>query len=164
MVKTFFFGVVLVVFIGCKQGNESATQDVTTFDISTEKWMKKSNINGKATEQLKDWAEFNTMEKTFDGLYTVANTEDLSLIIEDLIEQQKLLEDSVFPEAFDKPQIKSRLRVFQTFVLKTKGHLEYRIDPEEPVLEMINAYNSLRNQFNVIANNTVDIKTLLQEN
>ena len=112
---------------------------------------------------LKDWSEFDAVETSFDALYNVENREDLKLVIEDLIEKQKLLEASEYPEIFDKPQIKSRQKVFKTYFLRVKGNLEYRLDPQEPVLEMINAYNAVRNQFNVSLNNTLDTKLILGE-
>ncbi len=124
---------------------------------------KKSAVNAKAALILSDWSEYNALDTSFDALYTVENREDLILIVEDLIEKQKLLEASKYPEMFDKPRIKSRLKVFKTFFLKIKGNLEYRLDTEEPVLETINAYNALRNQFNVTVNNTLDTKLILDE-
>jgi hypothetical protein len=164
MGKTFVVGVVLLLFFSCKGDRaKDVVQDTSAFDISTEKWPKKSKVNTKASMVLKNWPEFNALETSFDALYTVAYTEDLSLVLEDLIEKQKLLADSEYPEEFDKAQIRSRQKVFQTFILKTKNDLEYRIDVQQSVLEMINAHNALLNQFNVIVNNTLDIKTLLDE-
>jgi phosphate-selective porin len=164
MGKTFIVGTVLLLFFSCKGDKaKDVTQDTSAFDISTEKWPEKSKVNPKASIVLKNWPEFNALETSFDALYTVANTEDLSLVLEDLIEKQKLLADSEYPEEFDKPQIRSRQKVFQTFILKTKNDLEYRIDVQQSVLEIINAHNALLNQFNVIVNNTLDIKTLLDE-
>ncbi len=164
MGKELFFGVCVILFISCRQNNRvKKVSEYITFEISTEKWPKKSNIDPKAMLILKDWPEYNEMETSFDDLYGIENREDLKLIIEDLIEKQKLLESSDYPEIFDKPQIKSRQKVFKTYFLKVKGDLEYRLDPKEPVLEMINAYNALRNQFNVVINNTLDTKLILGE-
>ncbi len=164
MNKTFVIGIILILFSSCKSDKTNdVAQDDKAFEIAAEKWPKKTSINSKASMALKNWTEFNAIETSFDALYAVEYTEDLSLVLEDLIEKQKLLADSEYPEEFDKPQIRSRQRVFQTFVLKTRSDLEYRIDVQQSVLEMINAHNALLNQFNVIANNTLDIKTLLDE-
>jgi len=164
MNKSFVIGIILILFSSCKgDKTKDGGADDTAFEIATEKWPKKSKVNTKASMVLKNWPAFNALETSFDVLYTVTYTEDLSLVLEDLIEKQKLLADSEYPEEFDKPQIRSRQKVFQTFILKTTSDLEYRIDVQQSVLEMINAHNALLNQFNVIVNNTLDIKTLLDE-
>jgi hypothetical protein len=163
MRKKLFYGLVFMLLFSCKQDRSAVTEDTSAFDISTENWPEKSKVNTKANTILKAWSEFVDLDKTFDGLYTVENTEDLSLIVEDLIETQKYMAESDYPESFDKPQIRSRQKVFQTFILKTKGDLEYRVDPQQSVREMIDAYNALRNQFQIITNNTLDIKKLLEE-
>lgn len=163
MRKKLIYGLVFMLVLSCKQDKSVVKDDTTAFDISTENWPGKSKVNTKADSILNVWTEFVDLDATFDGLYTVENTEDLSLIIEDLIEAQKYLAESDYPEPFDKPQIKSRQKVFQTFILKTKGDLEYRVDPQESVKEMIDAYNALRKQFEIITNNTLDIKKLLEE-
>lgn len=163
MRKVLFFGACVLLFVRCREDKVKVISEDLTYEISTEKWPKKSHLNARAQLVLKDWSEFSDVDTSFDALYTVVNREDLSLVIEGLIENQKLIEASDYPEIFDKPQIKSRQKVFKTYFLKTKGNLEYRIDPEEPVLEMINAYNALRNQFNTIVNDTLDIKSILGE-
>lgn len=163
MCKFLFYGLVFMLLISCKQDKSEVTEDTSAFDISTENWPKKARINAKANTILKAWSEYSDLEKTFDGLYTVENTEDLSLIVEDLIERQQLLAESEYPESFDTPQIKSRQKVFHTFILKTKGDLEYRVDPQQSVRQMIDAYNVWRHQFDIITNNTLDIEMLLEE-
>ncbi|MFS4493024.1 hypothetical protein [Maribacter sp. 2308TA10-17] len=155
--------VFLMLLLSCKGGNDQATtEDASSFEMQTEKWVKKTVLNPKTTEATKDWVAFNALQASFDAIYNIGNTEDLSLVLEDLIEKQKALEDSKYPEAFDKPQIKSRQKVFHTFVLKTKGDLIYRIDAQTSVLEMIETYNAMLNQMNSITSNTLDLKTLLE--
>lgn len=162
MTKLFFFGAFVLLLTSCNQKQAKAMgADTFTFEISAENWPKKTNIDYKAMAILKDWPEYNAMEASFDALYKVENTEDLKLVIEDLIAKQKLLEDSEYPELFDIPQIKSRQKVFKTYFLKVKGDLEYRIGTEASTLEMINAFNALRNQFNIVVSNTLDTELIL---
>ena len=164
MGKTFIVTVFLVLLISCQGDKNSAVvNDTSTFEISIEKWPKKSSLTAKTKEILKDWPEFNALETSFDAIYTINNTEDLSLVLEDLIEKQKLLQESDYPEAFNKAQIKSRQKVFHTFILKTKGDLIYRVDMQISVLQMIEAHNTMLNQMNVITGNVLDLKTLLDE-
>lgn len=163
MHKTFFFGFLLLLLVSCNQGKENVEEDTSNYAISTENWPKKAEVNPKSAAILKDWPEFNAFDTSFDALYKVENTEDLNLAIEDLIEKHNVLQASEYPEAFDKPQIKSRQKVVHTFILKIKGHQEYRLDPLEPLLQMIDAYSIMRRQFDIITNNTLDIKTLLED-
>lgn len=163
MPKFFVFIVSTLLFISCGSGNkQEGITDTSMFDVSTEKWPKKTPILSKAMVILKGWPEFNALETSFDALYSVENKEDLKLVIEDLIEKQNLLADSQYPESFDISQVKSRQKVFKTYLLKTKNYLEFQQDPHEPTLEMINAYNIFRNHFNIVINSALDTKLILE--
>lgn len=120
-------------------------------------------LNAKASDLTKSWIAFNSLNTGFDALYTVENAEDLALVLDDLVERQKLLEESAYPAAFDLPQVRGRQRVMKTFILKTKAAVEYRVDATEPAVELINAYNAMRTQFNVLVNNTLDTQLLSDE-
>lgn len=120
-------------------------------------------LNAKASDISKNWIEFNDLNAGFDALLTVENEEDLAFVLDDLVERQKLLEDSEYPPAFDLPQVRSRQKVIKTFILKTRAAVEYRVDATEPAVEMMEAYNALRNQFNVVVNNTLNTQLLLDE-
>ena len=86
------------------------------------------------------------------------------LVIDDLLEKQKAWEKSEYPESFDIAQIKSRQNVMKTYLLKVKTDLLNRADYISSTEEMIEAYNALREQFNVVMNSTLDPKLLLDEN
>lgn len=164
MKKLFFLGVVVCLFMGCKQEEKTASvAAVPEADFETKKFPPKVAINARATDSIKNWPEFKAFETSFEAVYRIENKDDLSLVLEDLIEKQKLFEASVHPKLFDNPQIRSRQRVLKTFILKTKGNLEYQIDTREATIEMITAYNALRNQFNVMVNNTLDTKLIFDE-
>lgn len=157
------YSLVVLLICSCQDKSEEAPKENAETFFSVDSLPKPNNINEQASTILKDWPEFNSLETTFGSLYRVANREDLVLVIEDLIEKQKLLEASSYPETFDKPQIKSRQKVFKTFMLKTKGNLEYRVDTKMSTIEMIDAYNAFRNQFNVLVNSVLDTTLILSE-
>jgi hypothetical protein len=162
MQKQLFLVLTLVALFSCREANKKdAIEEIADTEFNIEKWPKKTLVNPIAADILKEWPEYVSLETSFEGIYRVENTEDLALIIEDLIEKQKLLAESEYPETFDKPHIKSRQVALKTYILKTKGSLEYRLDLQEPVIEMIESFNALRNQFNVIVNNTFDAKLIL---
>ncbi|TFG74645.1 MAG: hypothetical protein E4H26_07570 [Flavobacteriales bacterium] len=164
MQRILLFGWVFVTFVSCRpEPKETASNDIASFEIETADWAKKVAINSKAQALIENWTEFKSLEASFDALFTVVNREDLSLVIEDLIEKQKVLEASAYPQEFDKPQIKGRQKMFKTFILKVKGDLYYRLDVQPAVKEMISAYNAFRNQFNIMVNNTLDTKLILEQ-
>tara|TARA_R110002050_G_scaffold161882_1_gene291663 strand:+ start:2271 stop:2765 length:495 start_codon:yes stop_codon:yes gene_type:complete len=155
---------VFILLGSCKQQVAiEATEDKADVFFSVDSLPKPKEINAEAMALIKEWQEFNVLETTFESLYRVANREDLELVIEDLIEKQKTLEASTYPVIFDKPQIKSRQKVFKTYILKTKGNLEYRVGTKASTIEMIDAYNAFRNQFNVIVNSQLDTILILSE-
>ncbi len=154
----------LLMVVSCKERTkELVEEDTSGYGLSTDNWPKKLGVDPKANAILMEWPEYMAMDLSFDAVYNAANREDLRLTIENIIEEQKLLEDSVYPEEFNKPQIKSRQKVFKTYVLKVKGDLFYHLEPDSSVLEMINAYNTLRGQFNTIVNNTFDADLILDQ-
>ena len=159
MRKLFVLGLILLLVFSCgkKQSSEQSIEtDELEFDVQN--LPKKSTLNSGARTILETWAEFKDLDIAFDGLYAVENNEELILLIDEFIEKQNALVVSNYPEIFDKPQVKSRQKVFKTYILKVKATLEYRKDPLEPTIEMVNAFNALRNQFNVMVNYNLDTK------
>ncbi|MEG3655812.1 hypothetical protein V5097_00275 [Arenibacter palladensis] len=164
MGRILFYVSVFILLGSCKQqGNIEAVEEKAEVFFSVDSLPKPKEINEQAMTIIKEWQEFIGLENTFESLYRVANREDLVLVIEDLIEKQKTLEASTYPATFDKPQIKSRQKVFKTYILKTKGNLEYRDGTKASTIEMIDAYNAFRNQFNVIVNSKLDTILILSE-
>ncbi len=164
MKKVFFICALVFLFCSCnegKKGKEIVEKQSIAFDVK--KIPSKLIAGAEAVAVLKDWTEYNAFVTSYDALYKVKDEEGLSLVIEDLIEKQKLLKDSAYPEMFNVPQIKSRQKVFKTYVLKVKGCLEYKIETITATIEMVKAYNSLTKQFSVILKSKVDIDLLLEE-
>jgi len=165
MRKVFVLLTVLAVVTSCKKPQkQSGIGDTIEQEFDMEKWPKKTMANAKASKILDEWTEYVDFQTSFDRLFKMENSEDLALLLEDLIEKHKNLTESDYPMEFDKPHIKSRQVALKTFILKTKGSLEYRLDLQEPLIEMIESFNALSNQFNVIVNNTFDAKLILEQN
>src|SRR5690606_18979754 len=164
MGKIIFYGMLFLLVVSCKKEKDTENVEVAaeTF-FSVDSLPKPISTNDNALEILKDWQEFENLETTFESLYKVDNREDLTLVIEDLIEKQKMLEASSYPLTFNRPQIKSRQKVFKTYILKTKGNLGYRVGIREATVEMVTAYNAFRNQFSVLVNSVLDTSLILNE-
>ncbi|WP_282074731.1 hypothetical protein [Maribacter aquivivus] len=164
MSKIIFFLIIVTLVTSCKD----AVQDKSTirevrWEETTDSLPTKIRVDAKAQTILKDWLEYNTLEKSFDKIYTSENIEDFQFLVDELVENQKLMEESEYPEKFNIPQIKGRQKLFKTYVLKTKGDLEYMQNPKESMQQMITAFNDLRNQFNVVVNNTLPDELLKNE-
>lgn len=156
MPKIYYLFIFLIGFSACKDEKLTTNgTDVSGSTIATDTFPSKLALNAKSQDVIKDWSEFKAFDVNFDRIYYAADREDLVLIIDDLVENQKKLEVSNYPEQFDIPQIKGRQKVLKTFILKVKGDLEYRQQPSVAIGEMIAAYNNFRNQFNVEVNNTL---------
>ena len=165
MGKLWVFVAILFLLFSCKRDQKTdLLAEEIEMEFSTDSLPKRAAVNAKSAEILKDWAEYNSFDNRFNAIYNASNNEDLILVIEDLIEIQKRWEESTYPEAFDKAQVRSRQQVVKTYLLKVKSALDYRDDFATPTSEMIEAYNGLRRQFDVIVNSTLDPKLLLDEN
>ena len=150
-------------FMSCKEKSIQASiaDDVSTLD--TKEWIKKAMVNAKANSILESWPEYNAFDTSVEVLYKAENLEDLAIALEDLIEKQKLLLKSKYPEDYNVPQIKSRQKVVLTYMLKLKADLEYRLPTEVSTRELLEANNAMRTQFNVEINNPLDNSLILEE-
>lgn len=150
--------------LACKNEGEVVVENTAESDfISFQNMPKKQQLNPKANEALAAWMEFKALESSFNVMFKAQNSEDLVLAINDLLEKETALSNSTYPKVYDLPQIKSRQRVLRTFLLKVKASLQQRTHIDEPIKQMLEANNALRKQFNVIVNNDLDIKILLNE-
>ena len=154
----------LVVF-GCNEKPDSKSdsqEELQTFDY--QKLPKKLELSGEVASILDGWEEFKALNSSIDVLYKSTNNEDLSLAIDDLLEKEKSLSDGNYPEPFNSLQIKSRQKVFRTLLLKVKASVLNKSDTTEPTIEMLQAYNIIRQQFNSILSSQLDTKLILDEN
>lgn len=150
----------------CACGRKDKTdQDLvaaeTTFEY--QKMPTRVEINTQARDVLDQWEEFGNLSRSFGILYQAQNNEDLKLAIDDLLEKEKLLSESEYPEVFDKLQIKSRQRVLRTFLLKVQADCNQNRNATESVRQLLDAYNALRTQFNVIVNNRLELELILDD-
>ncbi len=164
MQKLVFFGIVGLMFMACGDSGKTVAENIqkdSTYEYG--KMPKKVEIDQEASIYLNDWEVFTEFNKSIDILYQATTDEDLVLAIEDLIAKEKLLTESKYPEQFDISQVKSRQLVMRTFMLKAKGDLDGKRNPTESMVQLFEANNALRNQFNIIINNTLELDFILDE-
>lgn len=159
---------ILIAFLGiisCRNNAGDADQGNTEeLVFNYQKMPKKLTIIPEAAQIVEDWEEFKNLTISFEVLYKARNNEDLILAIDDLIEKEKLLAKSTYPELFDDFQVKSRQRVLKTYLLKVKASILNNQDTTDPTVEMLEAYNAFRKQLNVVVNSQLDTKLILDEN
>lgn len=161
-----YLAILLVVITGlsCRtEGEETAVAptDELAFDVQTLPKMKKAT--GKAAAAVNSWAELRSFDQSLERIYKVGGREEYLLVVEELLELFEVMGASEGPETLQSPQIISRFNVVKTYLLKLKADLEYRTDPEESTLELIDAYSAAMDQCNTLVNTTLDPKTLFDE-
>ncbi|MEP0212258.1 MAG: hypothetical protein ABJD66_03515 [Cellulophaga sp.] len=165
MKRFFLFFILIFSVISCSNNKKETVKEEQVADkitFNAKKLPKKIKLDPKVVTVLENWQEYKDFNTAIDGMYKAENDEDLRLTLDQIIDTQKKLEKSTYPEEFNKPHIKSRQTVIKTYTLKTKGAIEYSLDVLEPATELITAYNNFRNQFNIIANNTLDTNLILE--
>ncbi|PRX57264.1 hypothetical protein [Flagellimonas meridianipacifica] len=156
--------IILLVVLGCKEKQTvGADSQSESQEFNYQKLPKKLEVSAEAAIILDEWPEFKALNSSVDVLYKSTNNEDLSLAIDDLLEKEKELSASTYPEPFDSFQIKSRQRVFRTLLLKVKASVLNKSDTTEPTIELLEAYNIIREQFNSILSSQLDTKLILDE-
>lgn len=159
--------IIILILLGLnscgEQKMETAKEDPAAALVDLKKLPKKVEPSPAAIEILKDWTEYNALNGATKAFYSAETEEDLEVLVDDLIEKQKLLEASVYPEEFNRPDVKSRQQVFKTYVLKIKSNMVYDINPREAVIEAITAYNAYNNQFSVVLSSKIDTELLFDE-
>ena len=164
MRKIYLFAALILFLCGCRNGSENdAEADTAAEMFAVDSLPEKATISAGGRQLMGNWEAFATLEQSVDALYRVGNREELRLLLEELVEELKAVEESEYPPALDNAQVKSRLKVFKTYLLKAKANLEYRTDPLEAVAEMLDAYNALCREFTILSNNTIDAKLLEDE-
>nr|WP_297786880.1 hypothetical protein [uncultured Allomuricauda sp.] len=156
--------ILVMVFSACKKNQKAtAVVDNQELEFNYQKIPDKIGLNPEATAIAEKWEEFKALNASIDVLYKATNNEDLALAIDDLIEKEKNMEDGEYPELFDTFQVKSRQRVLRTFLYKAKASILENQPTTEPTVKMLEAYNDIRRQLNVIMNSQLDKKLILDE-
>ncbi|MEN1785409.1 MAG: hypothetical protein AAGF77_09745 [Bacteroidota bacterium] len=164
MVKGWSFIVVITLIIGCGKGkSEQATMATAEAALSFKNIPNALAFNSAVDSVMATWSEYQAMDESFAVLRRASNPEDAILALDDLIEKERAVANAAYPEAFDQIQVKSRQRVIRTFLLKIRNNLEDRRPIDSVMIQLADAHNALRNQFNIIMIDTLDIKKLLSE-
>jgi hypothetical protein len=148
---------VLLLLTACRQG-EATPQAGALPEAGRDSLQLPQTIalSAEAQTSAEGWAAFTDLQKRMESIYRTRGTEDLELLLEELVQACKELESSEFPEPFNKPSVRSREKVFRTFLQKAQADLHYRVDEGESLNQAMQAYNALREQLNRVAIGDLD--------
>ena len=106
------------------------------------------SVQYRIKNEIFNWPEFTAFLDGFDGLRKL-NPEGNLVFIEELEMKLKILSKSRFPKKLDLPDIKSRLKVVQTMLLKSRYHSKNK-NWEELDISLQNLYLSYNSFINRI--------------
>lgn len=161
MARLCFISFYLLLVYGCRDAAETEVVAATAAEnLKGAEFPEKTVLRPGVRDIVNGWTEFQELENSMQSLYRVENREELQLLLDDLIDNEKALAESEYPDLFNKPQVFSRQKVFKTRLLQVKANLEYRKETSTAVEDMIGAYNIFCNQFNVLLHSNLDTDLL----
>lgn len=101
--------------------------------------------------EVKQWEAFYNLEIEMQK-FQQAGRQEGGLIIEDLLNLEKQLSASDFPEKYNIPQVKSRIQLLKTYLLQTKSMLNGQKPDTALTLfnaqktKIITAFNAIKKQ------------------
>lgn len=162
MRKLFGLLIALILLGGCKKSAGPATvQTNDTLQLEYQRMPEKLPLSPDSGPKVEAWEEFMALGKSMDVLYRATNNEDLALAVDDLIEKEKELAIGEYPEAFDTQSVKSRQLVLRTYLYKLKASIMENQPTTGPTIQMLEAYNAIRKQLNLIVKTQLDRKLIL---
>ena len=147
----------LLLLMACRQGDATPVAEALPEARKDSLPLPPTIALSPAAQGLAEgWASFNTLQQRMESVYRTQSREDMELLLEDLVEACEEIEVSAYPEPFNKLSVRSREKVFRTFLQKTQADLHYRVDLQESLVQALEAYNALRAQLNRVAEGDLD--------
>jgi hypothetical protein len=146
----------LILCFSCRQTESEipVEETVVSDDVETNADVpslpKLIKLNRDAKEAVASWGPFNGVFSKMSTLNEVYAKETLELKLEELETACKDMESAPFPELFDQASVRSRAKVFRTFIQKSRADLYYRNDFYPSLRQVIRAYNAFLKQINLI--------------
>lgn len=152
-------GIGIVVLSACRNTDkDEVAQSVEVPETISAELPAEVRLATPTREALTSWVAFSEFESRMGALLTSEEPEETILMLDELLERTKELEKSEFPEVFDRPEVRSRLKVIRTFLLKVQADFHYRKDPGDSMVQLAEAYNAFREQLNRTAGFKLDPK------
>jgi hypothetical protein len=156
MSKFSVFLLILMAVTGCNSSSgEQQQASVPAGESSGKSMPELVVIRPDARVILDKWPQYQALEKRMGAVMEAKNPEALKLLMEELEQICSLVDDNPIPGTFEQPSVRGRIKVLRTYLGKLDAALFYRTDHGEPLAELMDSYNALRQQFNQIMSNTL---------
>ena len=156
MTKIVILGMFLILTVSCKSPDQKDGQDEPSMiEAEIQALPELVPLDPRAKEIVSTWSQYTALENRLSALPDVKNREEMELLLEELNQICQQVEENAFPAPFEKPSVRSRIKVLRTYLGKLESANYYRLDYQEPISELMDAINATRQQFNVIVNNTL---------
>ncbi len=148
----FFF--ILLIFIsfscnesGIKETSVKSTNTINKNNFSKAEKLVEISMQYRKENSIESWNELNNFIDLFENLINMVPEGNL-VFIEELITKTDELIQSDFPDKLDVPDIKSRVKVVKSILLKCKYNSENKNwkDLNISLSELYISYNSLINR------------------
>jgi hypothetical protein len=169
--KATYFILLLCISFSCKNKlTLEQTVSSTTIDVQAVEQIPKFSLNDYPTaylqeEGLEDWEDFEKLYQSMARLSEL-NFEDVEVDLLALTTRVKNISKKQFPGSLDVPQLRSRLKVMEMQVLKSRYFTRhYKKDSLVPSIEKVyEAYNaflsrmlSLKEESAAVSSETVEV-------
>lgn len=147
----------ILLLAACRQGGpEAANLSPTDSGQDSVQLPPTVALSAQVQAGAEGWAALSDLQQRMEAVYRNPEKEELELLLEELVVACRELEASEFPATFDRPSVKSRLKVLRTFLQKTQADLHYRLSPQGSLAQALEAYNAFREQLNRVASDNLD--------
>ncbi|MBC9796824.1 hypothetical protein [Sinomicrobium weinanense] len=158
MIKNVFLALTILFVVACQEKKK----EIDTPEVKEEPAVQISlpelrQFDAEKQEELNRWAAYAELHKAIRD-FRKEKGGDVPLQLDNLLEKEKELAASDFPEKFDNPSVKSRLAALKTYLMQT------RLEAPDPVPEsylmkqkvkILDAFNALDRQLYVMMQGSV---------
>ncbi len=169
--RILFFGVLsFFMLLSCEDKvvkKEVVENKVSTVFIDGKKLPRNRIINAQIADEINTWTAFKEMNTSFETVFAIKKKTDLFLFIEEMIEKEKTVSKNKYPKALDVPQIKSRIVVLKTLLLKINANLKEggvsKKEYQQDLSTIVDIMNAIKKQFEQVLIHTFDEELLSEE-
>lgn len=142
--------------------SKKVNDTITNYKFTTPIKLDSISVQYRIKNEIFNWPEFTAFIDGFDGLRKL-NPEGNLVFIEELELKLKTLSKSRFPKKLDLPDIKSRLKIVHTMLMKSRYHSKNK-NWEELDISLQNLYLSYNSFINRIKSINEEINLFNDEN
>lgn len=158
MIKNIFLAFAILFIAACKgEKKENDKPEKEEEAVVSLVLPKLEQFDTEKQEELDEWKEYTELRKAIRD-FREEKGGDVPLQIDNLLEKEKELSESDFPEKFDNPSVKSRIATLKTYLMQTRLEAPDPV-PERYLMEqkvkILDAFNAMDRQLYVMMQGSV---------